>query len=114
MTIDDIIAACAEFPAARSTRPFGPTTAVFKVGDKIFAAIGEDSEQVTLKCAPDDAVALVEQFDEIVPGYHMNKKHWITLDPNGSLPNDLIAELLRGAYELVFASLPARVRNALA
>lgn len=113
MTIDDVIATCAECPAAQSTRPFGPTTAVFKIGGKMFAAIGEDAEQVTVKCAPDDAAALVEQFDEIVPGYHMNKKHWITLDPNGSLPDDLIRELIRDAYDLVRASLPARVRDSL-
>ncbi|GGG17346.1 hypothetical protein GCM10007304_34390 [Rhodococcoides trifolii] len=114
MTIDDIIAACAAFPSAELTRPFGPTTAVFKIGDKMFAAIGEDSEQVTLKCAPDDALELVDRFDDIVPGYHMNKKHWITLNPNGSVPEDLVDELLRGAYDLVFASLPARLRKELA
>jgi predicted DNA-binding protein (MmcQ/YjbR family) len=87
--------------------PFGEGALVFKVMDKMFALISETSEplQVNLKCDPDDARALRAQYAAITPGYHMNKKHWNTLVFDGSLPAELVAELIDHSYELVVNSL---------
>jgi predicted DNA-binding protein (MmcQ/YjbR family) len=105
-TIEDAMEACAAFPATELSYPFGEETPVFKVVGKVFAIL--DAEQgpgkITLKADPEDARALVETFAEIIPGYHMNKKHWITV----SLPSTEVpaAELIRDSWELVVAGLP--------
>lgn len=92
--------------------PFGPDTLVFKVGGKLFALIDiEKFESVNLKCDPERAVELREQYDGIIPGYHMNKKHWNTVSFGGSVPDRLILELVDHSYELVFKSLPKKLQN---
>ena len=106
MTIDEAMDACAAFPATELGYPFGPETAVFKVVGKVFALINET--QLTLKADPEDARALVETFAEVIPGYHMNKKHWITVTlPSQTAPVD---ELIRDSYDLVVAGLPRAAR----
>src|SRR3954469_22616458 len=91
MTGDEAMDACAAFPAVVLEYPFGPETAVFKVVGKMFAALNES--MVTLKADPEDARALVQAFTEMSPGYHMNKKHWISVAlPSGSAP---LEELIR-------------------
>ena len=98
--------ACAAFPAMQLEYPFGPETAVFKVVGKMFAATNESL--ITLKADPEDARALVATFDEVTPGYHMNKRHWISVTlPSRSAPLD---ELIRDSYDLVVASLPRAQR----
>jgi predicted DNA-binding protein (MmcQ/YjbR family) len=83
--------------------PFGFDVSVFKVGKKMFGFIAFDVEpmQVNLKCDPEDAIVLRTQYPSIIPGYHMNKKHWITLYIDGTLPKTLIAELIDHSYDLV-------------
>ena len=94
--------ACAGFPAVVLEYPFGPETAVFKVVGKMFAALNDS--MVTVKADPEDARALVETFAEVTPGYHMNKKHWISVAlPSRTAP---LAELIRDSYDLVVAGLP--------
>ncbi len=107
----DLCHACA---GAGLDYPFGEDTAVFKVGGKMFAlvALGEQPGSVTLKCDPEEAVALRAQYDCVTPGYYMNKKHWVTVDLAGPLPAGELADLVRGSYELVVAALPARLRPA--
>ena len=68
---------------------------------------------MNLKCDPDRAVELREEHETIIPGYHMNKKHWNTLILDGSLPAGLVKELIRHSYDLVFASLTKKTREAL-
>ena len=82
--------------------PFGEDTLVFKVNGKIFAItdIG-NFEGINLKCDPEKAVQLREQFDAIQPGYHMNKKHWNTVTMDGSISDKLVKELIDHSYELV-------------
>lgn len=103
--------ACARLPGSTETFPFGLDTLVFKVGGKMYALLGLDSEPLTLslKCDPVRAEALREQYAHIVPGFHLNKRHWNTLtlgaELSNGLPAALVAELLAHSYALVVASL---------
>lgn len=101
-----------ELPGSRLEHPFGPEWDVYKVRDKVFMLLTSTTgaEIVTLKTAPEDGDALRRQFDDITPGYHMNKKHWITLRPGGKLPQDLVRELVTESYLLVVENLPRRQR----
>ena len=102
-------------PGAKAEYPFGPGTLVFKVGGKMFALLGEDSEPETinLKCDPDEALALRAAHKSITPGYHMDKRHWNTLIFDGSLADDLVLELMDQSYALVVKGLPKVEREKL-
>ena len=99
-------------PSAELTHPFGPNWDVYKVRGKVFLLLplvhGEPIAIV--KTAPADGDALRQEFSGITPGYHMNKKHWISLHPDGSLPDDLVEELVTESYRLVVDTLPRRIR----
>ncbi|QQL46153.1 MmcQ/YjbR family DNA-binding protein [Sulfuriroseicoccus oceanibius] len=112
MFLDDAIAQCLALPHVTEETPFGPTALVYKVGGKIFAITLPDDHppRINLKCDPDRAVTLRDQFDAITPGYHMNKKHWNTVILDHSLPDSLITDLIRHSYDLVVAGLPKKVR----
>lgn len=94
---------CLCLPGAEETFPFGPETSVFKVGGKMFAVVGLAAKplRVTLKCEPELSVQLRATYEEIVPGYHANKKHWITADLSGKLDDALVRQLVEGSYDLV-------------
>jgi predicted DNA-binding protein (MmcQ/YjbR family) len=87
--------------------PFGPEALVFKVMGKMFALVSQNEEipRVTLKCGPADGEILVGQYESVVPGYYMNKKHWITISLNGDLPGEMLIDLAKGSYELVVSKL---------
>jgi predicted DNA-binding protein (MmcQ/YjbR family) len=106
-------ALCLSFNAAVEEFPFNPETSVFKVRGKLFALTNLDAEPLTvnLKCDPEDAVRLrAEHPDLIVPGYHMNKRHWNTVTADGTLPDRLVRELVEDSYDLVVAGLPRAER----
>jgi predicted DNA-binding protein (MmcQ/YjbR family) len=90
-------------PNARLEYPFGEDAAVYKVGEKIFAIIAEKSDpvRVSLKCDPLLAKTLRERYETVLPGYHLNKKHWNTVICTGQLSNDEVFDLVRHSYELV-------------
>lgn len=102
-------------PGAEAGYPFGSGAMVFKVGGKMFALLGEDSEPETinLKCDPDEALALRAAHETITPGYHMDKRHWNTLTLDGSLPDELVLELMDESYTLVVNGLTKAVREKL-
>ena len=102
-------------PHVEVTTPFEPEHLVHKLGGKVFAIHSpvEDPIRLNLKCDPDRAVELREKHEAIIPGYHMNKRHWNTLILDGSLPAGLVKELIRHSYDLVFASLPRKTREML-
>lgn len=92
--------------------PFDEETLVLKVGGKMFALISLDKEpSINLKCDPERAIDLRERFDDILPGYHMNKKHWNTVMLAGSLQDSLVEEMITHSYELVLASLPRKAQE---
>ena len=103
------------FPAVTEEEPFGPEVVVYKVMGKMFALVDYDSVPPTmnLKCDPDRALDLRDVHEAIRPGWHMNKRHWNTLDLDGSLRGPLVSELVRHSYDLVVAALPRRVREQL-
>ncbi|WP_226390544.1 MmcQ/YjbR family DNA-binding protein [Penaeicola halotolerans] len=95
--------------------PFDTSTLVFKVGGKIFALLDiEEFVSVNLKCDPEYAIELRERYEGILPGYHMNKRHWNTILNDGSVSDKLLLELTDHSYDLVYQSLPAKVKSNLA
>ena len=99
-TVEDYILS---MPNARLDYPFGESVAVYKVDDSMFALIaeGKDPVQLSLKCDPQLSEVLRAKYDEIMPGYHLNKKHWNTLVLAGQLPWEEVQGLIRHSYELV-------------
>ncbi|AZQ34664.1 MmcQ/YjbR family DNA-binding protein [Streptomyces cyaneochromogenes] len=113
MTPQELRAFCLSFNAAVEDFPFSPETSVFKVGGKLFALSYLDAEplKVNLKCEPENAVRLREEYPGlIVPGWHMNKRHWNTVTADGELPDRLVRELVEDSYDLVVAGLPRAER----
>ena len=108
MTPGQLRRLCLQLAGAEETFPFGPETSVFKVGGKMFAISHLDAEplQLSVKCDPELAVQLRSAYPAITPGYHLNKRHWNTNTLDGSLPDEMVTDLLGDSYELVVASLP--------
>ncbi len=101
------------FPGAEESTPFGPETIVHKVGGKLFALHSPANEplRLNLKCDPERAILLREEYESILPGYHMNKRHWNTLVLDGTLTATLVRELVAHSYTLVLDSLPKKIRG---
>jgi predicted DNA-binding protein (MmcQ/YjbR family) len=110
MTPDALRDLCLSLPQAIETFPFGEETSVFKTSGngKIFALAALDAEPLTvsLKCDPEEAIALRAEYAQITPGYHLNKRHWITIRLDGGVADDLVDELVRGSHELVRPRMP--------
>jgi predicted DNA-binding protein (MmcQ/YjbR family) len=103
---------CLKKSGATEDTPFDENTLCFKIGGKIFAIIDiVDFQSVNLKCDPERAVELREQFEGIQPGYHMNKKHWNTVLINGSVSDKLILELVDHSFDLVLNSFSKAKRD---
>lgn len=115
MTSDRLEEYLSELRKSEASFPFGPEAMVFKVMGKMFALVSQDEKiaRVTLKCNPADAEVLTSQFESIVPGYHMNKKHWITISLNGEIPEEMILDLADGSYDLVTSKLSRADKNRL-
>ena len=103
MHIETIREYCLLKPGAEETLPFGPDVIVFKVNNKAFLLLPLDAEDLrfNVKCDPELALELREQFTCVVPGYHMNKKHWNTIVVDGSVAYKQIKEWIDHSYELV-------------
>jgi predicted DNA-binding protein (MmcQ/YjbR family) len=106
---------CLSFAGAEETFPFGPSTSVFKVGGKMFALSALDSESlsVSLKCEPELAEALREAHAAVIPGYHLNKRHWNTVTLDGSISDRTVREMIEDSYDLIVSKLPRAKRLAL-
>jgi len=112
MNIEELREYCISKKGVTEGFPFDEVTLVFKVGGKMFALTNLDGEpSVNLKCEPEKAIELREQYTAIMPGYHMNKLHWNTVYMNGTLPDNLLKELIDLSYELILASLPRAKRE---
>ncbi|WP_280425820.1 MmcQ/YjbR family DNA-binding protein [Nocardia carnea] len=97
-----------ELPGASLEHPFGPDWDVFKVCGKVFMLLTQMTGEpmVTLKAEPGEAEALRESYEHIAPGYHMNKRHWITLTPGDDIDAALVDDLVTESYLLVVEKLP--------
>lgn len=102
-------------PESREDYPFGPDISVFKIRNKMFATLSENNQQASmnLKCDPDEALALRDIFESIIPGYHMNKKHWNTVILDNSVPPGEIERMIDNSYSLVVRSLKKAERASL-
>lgn len=104
MNIEQLQEYCLQKPDVEETLPFGPDTLVYKVNGKVFLLTGLESHplQFNVKCDPDRAIELREEYPEhVLPGYHMNKKHWNTIIADGTIPQKMIHEFIDHSYELV-------------
>ncbi len=103
---------CLSLTGAVEEFPFRPDLSVFKVAGKVFALAPLKSPALTvsLKCEPDLAEQLRDTYAGIRPGYHLNKRHWNTVDVDGSIPDRLVLDMIEDSYDLVVAGLPKRVQ----
>ncbi len=106
---------CLAQPGVTEEFPFGEGVSVFKVAGKMFALSGLRARplKVSLKCEPDLADQLRKSYAAIQPGYHLNKRHWNTVTLDGSLPDELVFDMLEDSYDLVVAGLPKITQNRL-
>src|SRR5690349_21880275 len=112
MDATELRTCCLGHPGASEEFPFGPENSVFKVAGKMFAlsALERTPLRISVKCEPELAVGLRASYPAIRPGYHLNKRHWNTLTLDGSLPDQLIRDLVEDSYDLVVSALPRRIR----
>jgi predicted DNA-binding protein (MmcQ/YjbR family) len=112
MNIEAFREYCLDKPAATEGTPFGPDNIVFKVAGKMFAlaALDEVPPAVNLKCDPDLALELRDRYEQVRPGYHMNKKHWNTVVLDGAILPVEVRKMIDHSYHLVVQSLPKSQR----
>ena len=116
MDLEEFRDYCLRKIAASESMPFGEGILVFKVAGKLFALAPLDEIPVTvnLKCDPDLALALRDQYyEQVRPGYHMNKKHWNTVEIDSGIPDAELRKMIDHSYELVVQSLPKKTREKL-
>jgi predicted DNA-binding protein (MmcQ/YjbR family) len=114
MNIEEVREYCISKKGIEETFPFDEVTLVFKVMGKMYALLSLDkSTSINLKCNPERAIQLREKYDAIVPGFHMNKKHWNTVDYKSNLPDTLVKELIDHSYDLVVSSLTKKLKKEL-
>ncbi len=104
---------CLSKPGATEDMPFGEDVLVFRVGGKMFALASLDEIPATanLKCDPDLALELRDRYEQVRPGYHMNKKHWNTVEIDSGIPDGELHKMIDHSYELVTKSLPKAERK---
>lgn len=114
MNIEQIRQYCLAQKGTTEAMPFNDTTLVFKVMGKMYCLlILEPPHSINVKCKPEWATELRDQYDAIKPGYHMNKRHWNTVLLNGTLEDDMVKELIDHSYALVVAKLPKKDQEGL-
>ncbi|HVA54079.1 MAG TPA: MmcQ/YjbR family DNA-binding protein, partial [Acidimicrobiales bacterium] len=108
MRLEKIAALAMAFPEVTEEQPFSPGVDVYKVAGKIFAILSAEDKPpaISLKCDPILALELREEFEAVIPGYHLNKVHWNTVVLNGSVPDEEIKNMISHSYELVVKGLP--------
>ena len=115
MTRDEALDLCAGFPGAAEEYPFGDGVAVFKVGGRIFALVALDGNpgNVSLKSDPGLALEWRARYPAVRPGYHLNKRHWNTVEFDGAVDDDELREMIDHSYDLVVRRLPKAMRHRL-
>ncbi|MDZ7848781.1 MAG: MmcQ/YjbR family DNA-binding protein [Owenweeksia sp.] len=112
MNIEELRAHCLHLPQATEGMPFGEGSLVFKVGGKMFALASLNGAplRINLKCEPNEALQIRESYPAVIPGYHMNKKHWNTVILDGSIADAQLVKWISTSYQLVFKSLPLKTQ----
>lgn len=114
MNAEQIHAYCKGKKGVTESFPFNETTLVFKVQNKMFALLSLDEElSINLKCPPEKVDELRERYSAVLPGYHMNKRHWNTVKPDNSIHWDILREWIDQSYNLIVESLPKKLREEL-
>ena len=115
MNATELRACCLAQVGAIEDFPFGPEHSVFKVAGKMFALSTLDRMplEVSVKCEPEIAVDLRGSYAAIRPGYHLNKRHWNTIEVDGSVADRLVLDMVEDSYDLVVAGLPKRTQATL-
>ena len=114
MNIEDLRVFCLALPHTSEGFPFDEDTLVFKVAGKMFCLASlQASDRINLKCDPELALQLREQYPCVLPGYHMNKKMWNTVILDGSVPRKTLEQWIMHSYNQVVAGLPKKIQNEL-
>ncbi|WP_233531847.1 MmcQ/YjbR family DNA-binding protein [Paenibacillus alkalitolerans] len=115
MKQEDIVQYCLSKRGAWADHPFGPEPLVIKVASKMFAIIAgnNDVTHISLKCDPETAYLLRQEFSSVKPGYHLNKMHWNTVTAEDTIPNEQLLWMIDHSYDLVARSLPKSKREEL-
>lgn len=115
MDLEEFREYCLHKPGATEETPFGPDVLVFKVGGKMFAltSLERFPAAANLKCDPDLAFDLRDRYEQVSPGYHMNKKHWNTVEIDSGIPDGELRKMIDHSYNLVAKSLPKRMQKQL-
>jgi len=112
MNVEELREYCLSKPHSTEGFPFDEHTLVFKVHGKMFALCGlKEASYVNLKCDPERAIQLRAEYQEITPGYHMSKKHWNSVSIIGFLSDEMIKKLVDDSYQLIWKSLPKKLRE---
>jgi predicted DNA-binding protein (MmcQ/YjbR family) len=111
MNIEEVREYCIAKKAVTESFPFDETTLVFKVMNKMFCLLSLDDFNVNLRNEAEKNVELRAHYPDIIPGYHMNKQLWNTINLNGMVPARLILELIDESYEIILKSLPGKVQE---
>lgn len=114
MNIEDLRNFCLSLKGAKEGLPFDNKTLVYSVKGKMFCATDvEDYELINVKCEPEEAILLREKYEDVIPGYYMNKKHWNSIRTGGTISDNLLKEWVKKSYDLVVAGLPKKTQREL-
>lgn len=116
MNRSEVIAYFLIKPHAIETYPFDDVTPVFKVGGKMFALMSaneKDRLSINLKNKPDENILMREIYEEVIPGYHMNKTHWNTVYLDRTLPDHTVEKMIDDSYDIIYKSLTKKVKHEL-
>lgn len=114
MNVEELRAYCLNKKGVTESTPFDDVTLVFKVMNKMFALTDVEGDlSVNLKCDPEKAIELRQEYDAVIPGYHMNKKHWNTIAIDGSIPAKQIQQWIDDSYDLIVRSLTKKLQEEL-
>jgi len=114
MNIEELREYCIAKKAVTESFPFDEETLVFKVMNKMFLLTNINKDlSMNVKCDPEKAIELREQYSSVIPGWHMNKKHWNTVDIDGSISDQQLKEWIDHSYDLIIASLTKKLQNEL-
>ena len=114
MNIEEYRTFCLSLKEAEEGMPFDKNTLVFTIKGKMFSlTIIDTFGLINVKCEPEEAIILREQFDAVIPGYYMNKKHWNSIKMDGTIPDKQIKEWIKISYSLVVSTLPKKIQKEL-